>query len=190
MWVKLIKKNGIVSGIIFGILLVYLCVHKKTLLMSSSFLPQYVLIVLLGWIVKWELNIRTTIVLLGAASSMCSKQSTTSLCSSHNVILLCLKCMSFGFDMWNWSYQKYRFHVWNWNYQTWNLKSCFLSWYFEFWKPVEMSTKSVNQWLRIDGCDGKLSKQIKSKILQCTEIISDYSQTIIKEKKIGYIEWK
>ena len=46
---------------------------------------QYVLFVLLGWFVKWEVNGFTAAVLSGAASRICLKQCASSLCSFYLV---------------------------------------------------------------------------------------------------------
>ena len=66
---------------------VFVCRRSlETLLMSSSLLPsrtQHVLLVLLGWFVRWEVSGRTGAVLKHVTSRIYLKQHTESLCSSH-----------------------------------------------------------------------------------------------------------
>ena len=59
-------------------------VHRKISLMSSSLLLQQGL-ACLEWFVRWEVSDRTTTVLYGTASRICSKQHAASLCSSYLV---------------------------------------------------------------------------------------------------------
>ena len=52
-----------------------------------SWSAQYVLHILLGWFMRWEVNGSTATVLWGAASRTCLKQHAAFLCCSHLIFL-------------------------------------------------------------------------------------------------------
>ena len=58
------------------------CVHRETSFMSSSLLLLNVLLVLVGWLMRWEVRGRTIAVLYSTAFRIYSKQHTSS-CSTN-----------------------------------------------------------------------------------------------------------